>query len=110
VAPVVAEPMDGARGVLQRKFDGRKSGVARHLTLPCRHGSPRQGLTVATVIITRVSRGASPSAAGAARCQTDAPVPRQLTAPATAGAPPRSCHIVLPILRPGRTSPDPSRT
>jgi len=42
VAPVVAQPMDGARGVLQRKFDGRRSGLGRHLTLPCHHDYPRQ--------------------------------------------------------------------
>ena len=43
VAPVVAQPMDGARGILQLKFDGRRPGLGRHLTLPCRHDSPRRG-------------------------------------------------------------------
>jgi len=36
VAPVVLEPMDGAHGVLQRKFDGRRSSVESKL-----HGSTR---------------------------------------------------------------------
>jgi hypothetical protein len=42
VAPVVAEPMDGARGVLQRKFDGRRASFGRHLILPCLEDSATQ--------------------------------------------------------------------
>jgi hypothetical protein len=55
VSAVLAEPMDDARGVLQRKCDGRRSGLGRHLTLLCRHDPPRRGLTVASLVAPRAS-------------------------------------------------------